>query len=84
MGSVIRIDRAVCRGARACVRRAPRTFALGPDQRSRVVDPRGDDEDTIRAAVAACPYFAIERVESGDRAPDADGAAPDGETPERG
>ena len=48
------------RGAGACVRRAPRTFALDAEGKSRLVEPPNDDEDTIRAAAGACPYFAIE------------------------
>ncbi len=56
----ITIDRVACRGAGACVRRAPRTFALDAEGKSRLVEPPNDDEDTIRAAAGACPYFAIE------------------------
>lgn len=58
----IRIDRAVCQGAGACVRRAPHTFALDEGRRSHVLDPPGDDEATIRSAANACPFFAIEVV----------------------
>lgn len=67
MALVIRVDPARCHGAGACVRRAPGTFSLGPDRRSRVAVRPGDDDDVIRDAAHACPYFAIE-VE----APDAD------------
>jgi ferredoxin len=56
----IRIDRTACQGAGACVRRAPRSFALDAERRSRALDPPGDDEATIRRAAAACPFFAIE------------------------
>lgn len=56
----IRIDRNACQGAGACVRRAPGTFTLDAERRSRVIDPPGDDEATIRRAAAACPYFAID------------------------
>jgi len=66
-GLEIRIDRDACRGSRACVRRAPATFSLGADGKSRAAAPPADDEATIRAAAAACPFFAIEVRESGDR-----------------
>jgi ferredoxin len=55
----IRIDDARCRGAQACVRRAPRTFSLGADGKSRAAASPTDDEETIRVAAAACPFFAI-------------------------
>lgn len=56
----IRIDRSVCRGAQACVRRAPRTFSLGQDGKSQAAEDPIDSEETIRKAAAACPFFAIE------------------------
>lgn len=56
----IRIDRSACRGAQACARRAPGTFSLDAEGKSRASDEPTDDEDTIREAAAACPFFAIE------------------------
>jgi ferredoxin len=56
----IRIDHSLCRGAQACVRRAPKTFALGENRKSRAAEPAPDDEQTIREAAAVCPFFAIE------------------------
>ena len=55
----IRIDRRVCRGARACVRRAPGTFSLASDGKSQAADAPTEDEATIREAAGACPFFAI-------------------------
>ena len=55
----ILIDREACQGARACVRRAPRTFSLDSDGRSRAADPPGDGEAEIRQAARSCPHFAI-------------------------
>jgi ferredoxin len=55
----IEIDRGMCMGAGECVHHAPATFALGPDNRSTVVDAAGDDEDKVLGAAAACPNFAI-------------------------
>jgi len=56
----IRVDHARCQGAGVCVRRAPGSFSLGPDRRSRVEDPPRDDDAAIRDAANACPFFAIE------------------------
>jgi len=60
MALAIRIDRAACHGSRECVRRAPRTFSLDGDGKSRASATPGDDDATIRAAASACPFFAIE------------------------
>ena len=56
----IKIDREVCIGASACIAAAGKTFALDEEGKSRVIDPQGDDEDSILAAAAACPTQAIE------------------------
>ena len=56
----VRVDRDVCRGAQACVRRAPGTFALDADGKSAPAQDPPDPEDVIREAAAACPFFAIE------------------------
>jgi ferredoxin len=63
----IRADVAACKGARACVRRAPATFSL--DERRRVVIARepGDDESAILDAVRACPNFALEALRGRER-----------------
>jgi ferredoxin len=56
----IAIDPSACRGTGACVRRAPGTFSIGSDHKSRAVDAPAEDEAAIREAAAACPFFAIE------------------------
>ena len=56
----IRIDRTACRGTQACIRRAPGTFSLAEEGKSRVAEDPAEDEQTIREAAAACPFFAIE------------------------
>jgi ferredoxin len=63
----IRADSAACKGARACVRRAPATFAL--DERRRVVvsPAPGDAEDAIVDAARACPNFALEVFRRGEK-----------------
>lgn len=59
----IQIDRSKCRGAGACVQRAPGTFGFDEERKSRLLDPQRDDTSTILDAVGACPYFALAVVE---------------------
>jgi ferredoxin len=56
----IRVDLAACKGARACVRRAPATFSLDERRRVVVAPAPGDPVDAIVDAARACPNFAIE------------------------
>ena len=63
----ITVDRLACHGVGACVRRAPRTFSLDSEGRSRAASDPGDEDSEIRDAAAACPYFAIV-VRDGDEA----------------
>jgi ferredoxin len=60
MALLIRVDHERCQGAGVCVRRAPGTFSLGSDRRSRVAESPGDGDAMIRDAANACPFFAIE------------------------
>lgn len=63
----IRADVALCKGARACVRRAPETFSLN-ERRTVVIAPEpGDGEAAIVDAARACPNFAIEVFRDGER-----------------
>lgn len=63
----IRVDVAACRGARACVRRAPATFSLDAQRRVAVAASPGDSEQAIADAVRACPNFALELRRDGAR-----------------
>ncbi len=56
----ILIDRTACRGSQACARRAPGSFSLDEEGKSRVAEDPVEDEQAIREAAAACPFFAIE------------------------
>lgn len=60
----VRVDPEACRGAQACVRRAPGTFAIGSDGKSRAAAAPADPEEAVRAAAAACPFFAIHTEEA--------------------
>jgi ferredoxin len=63
----IHADRAACKGACACVRRAPATFSLDAQRRVVVSPAPGDDEAAILTAVRACPNFALEVFRAGER-----------------
>jgi ferredoxin len=56
----ISAERAACRGARACVRRAPGTFSLDAQRRVVIAAAPADGPEAILDAARACPNFAIE------------------------
>lgn len=60
-------DRAACKGARACVRRAPATFSLDAERRVVIAASPGDGDEAILDAARACPNFAIEVRRAGER-----------------
>jgi ferredoxin len=64
---VITAERSSCRGARACVRRAPATFSLDAQRRVVVAAEPGDRLDAILDAARACPNFAIEVRRAGEQ-----------------
>ncbi len=53
------IDKEKCIGCGTCVAMASKTFKLGDDGKSEVLEPVGDDEKTIQEAIGACPVTAI-------------------------
>jgi ferredoxin len=55
----IRIDVDACRGAGECAYRAPRTFAVGANDRAKLIDPEADELEVVLAAARCCPNFAI-------------------------
>jgi ferredoxin len=61
-GRVIRIDRDRCIGSGNCGFWAPATFDLDDDGVAVVLDPDGDDEQSVVNASRACPTRAIEVV----------------------
>lgn len=56
----MRIDRSACRGSGSCARRAPGAFSLDLERKAVACEDPTESEDAIRAAAAACPFFAIE------------------------
>ncbi|MBC7286587.1 MAG: ferredoxin [Armatimonadetes bacterium] len=59
MGKRPVIDEDACTGCGLCEQIAPNTFRLGDEGVAEVIDPEGDDEDTIQEAIDSCPSAAI-------------------------
>jgi ferredoxin len=57
---LVRIDRSACHGTGSCARRAPGAFSLDRERKAVATEDPTESEDAIRAAAAACPFFAIE------------------------
>lgn len=55
----VTVDKDKCIGCGTCVALAPKSFKLGDDGKSVVLEPVGDDEATLKNAVESCPTFAI-------------------------
>jgi ferredoxin len=58
---VVRVDTTKCSGIGMCEMAAPRTFEVGDDGQSRVLQaqPVGEDLEAARRAVADCPTGAL-------------------------
>lgn len=59
----ITIDRDECIGDGACVDDAPNTFSLDDEDKAKVADVPGDDQDAILAAAQSCPVDCITVVD---------------------
>ena len=60
----IRVDRTLCMGSGQCSWYAPSTFDQDDETVAIVIDPQGDPEEAIRAAVKGCPTGALSIVEN--------------------
>ena len=60
----IRVDRTLCMGSGQCCWYAPNTFDQDDETVAIVIDPQGDPEEQIRAAVKGCPTGALSIVEN--------------------
>jgi ferredoxin len=49
----------LCLGCGTCAALAPKSFKLNSQGKSVPIDPAGDEEKTIQAAIDACPASAI-------------------------
>ena len=63
------VDREICTGEAVCTGEAPNTFMLDEEHKAIVINPTGDDEDSIYEAAFRCPPQAIFIIddETGDR-----------------
>ena len=66
MSLTVTADRDVCIGSGMCVAYAAGTFDQDGEAKVVVLDPPGDDADTIRNAVEACPTRALALVDEGN------------------
>jgi len=55
----VTVDKDKCIGCGLCVSLAPKSFKLGEDGKSQVIEPVGDDWETIKNAAESCPVGAI-------------------------
>ncbi|CAO5256085.1 ferredoxin [Frankia sp. AgKG'84/4] len=53
------VDRTRCVGSGMCIVYAPGTFAHDAEVKAVVLDPPGDDLETIETAIEACPTSAL-------------------------
>lgn len=53
------VDPDLCTGCELCTQTAENTFAMNEDGIAEVVNPTGDDEETIQEAIDQCPAEAI-------------------------
>jgi ferredoxin len=53
------IDRDECIGDKACENDAPETFGMDDDDKAVVLNPQGDDLESILAAAENCPVDCI-------------------------
>lgn len=66
MTLTITIDREVCIGSGMCTVYAGTTFSQDGKAKAVLLEPVGDDPDTIRTAVEACPTRALALVDEGN------------------
>jgi len=57
------VDREECIGCGNCSDIAPDVFELDDEGLSKVVDPAGADDDTIREAAESCPVDCIKLID---------------------
>jgi ferredoxin len=53
------VDPDLCTGCELCTQTAENTFAMNDDGIAEVINPTGDDKDTIQEAIDQCPAEAI-------------------------
>lgn len=66
MTFAITIDRDACIGSGMCTVYAAATFTQDDEAKAVLLEPVGDDLDTIRTAIEACPTRALKLVDEGN------------------
>lgn len=61
---LITVDQEKCSGESVCVGMAPGVFHLNEQGKSEVINPEGEEKDTIIAAAMGCPMLAITVVDA--------------------
>lgn len=59
----IEIDRDECIGDKVCEDKAPETFAMDDEDIAIVINPQGDDLETVLAAAEECPVNCIQVID---------------------
>jgi ferredoxin len=59
MDKKLRVDKNKCIGCGTCVVLCPKTFQMGKDGKSEVINEKGDSEADIKNAIDSCPVGAI-------------------------
>lgn len=62
----VTVDLGRCVGAGVCIAMAPKTFDIGPDQLTAVLEPPGDALSVLLRAEDECPMQAITVLVAGD------------------
>ena len=57
------VDADLCTGCELCIDIAPNTFELDDEGVCTVVNPEGDDAETVQEAIDSCPVEAISWAE---------------------
>jgi ferredoxin len=63
----IEVDRDLCIGAASCVVIAEKVFQLDSENKAVVIDPKGNDDETILEAAKSCPVQAIFLYDENDQ-----------------
>ena len=67
MSLELRVDRSLCEGSATCVRRAPELFSVDAEGKAVAGQPGEAQRALALEAAGACPFFAIEVWEGGER-----------------
>ncbi len=55
----LNVNQETCIGCGTCIALAGKTFKFNESGKAEVLNPEGDDKDTIKSAIDSCPVQAI-------------------------